>query len=52
MVGTDMYKIIREVEKLLDDQEEYKRMSFAHNPYGDGKAAERIVEGIAYAHGI
>ncbi len=52
MVGTNKFKIIKEVERLLDDQEEYERMTVAHNPYGDGKAATRIVEGISYAHGI
>jgi UDP-N-acetylglucosamine 2-epimerase (non-hydrolysing) len=28
---------------LLQDEDAYKKMSFAHSPYGDGKAAERIV---------
>jgi len=30
------------VNKLLDDAQEYRRMSLAHNPYGDGQAADRI----------
>ncbi len=44
LVGTDPQKIIQEAQKLLDDTIEYERMSKAHNPYGDGKACERIVE--------
>jgi len=44
LVGTDKEKIIKEVEVLLKNKEEYKRMSKAHNPYGDGKACNRIVK--------
>ena len=44
LVGTDKEKIIKEVEKLLNDENEYKKMSKCNNPYGDGKASERIVE--------
>ena len=44
LVGTDPQKIIQEAQKLLDDTIEYERMSKAHNPYGDGKACERILE--------
>lgn len=47
LVGADKTKIINNVSLLLDDQEEYRKMSFAHNPYGDGKASQRIVEGVA-----
>jgi UDP-N-acetylglucosamine 2-epimerase (non-hydrolysing) len=43
LVGTDDRKIIREAETLLTRPAAYRRMSRAHNPYGDGKAAERIV---------
>lgn len=43
LVGTDKNKIVREVRKLLNNSEAYKKMSMAHNPYGDGKAASRIV---------
>ncbi|ETF04371.1 UDP-N-acetylglucosamine 2-epimerase [Advenella kashmirensis W13003] len=46
LVGTDASKIEEEVVKLLTDQEAYNSMSFAHNPYGDGKACVRIVEAI------
>lgn len=43
LVGTDYNKIIKEVSTLLDDENEYNRMSKAVNPYGDGKACQRIV---------
>ena len=44
LVGTDKETIIKEAQKLLDEESEYERMSKAHNPYGDGKACEKIVE--------
>ena len=44
LVGADTERIIREVERLLYDPEEYECMSRAVNPYGDGKASERIGE--------
>jgi UDP-N-acetylglucosamine 2-epimerase (non-hydrolysing) len=43
LVGTDQEKIVKEVTLLLNDEKEYVRMSMAHNPYGDGKACERII---------
>lgn len=43
LVGTDMDMIVREVNRLLDDADEYQRMSRAHNPYGDGAASGRII---------
>lgn len=43
LVGTDGQSIIDAVTLLLTDMDEYNRMSFAHNPYGDGKACDRIV---------
>lgn len=46
LVGTNDKKIVREAERLLDDPRQYRKMSRAHNPYGDGKAAERIVKTI------
>jgi len=46
LVGTDPKKIIEEAQKLLDDKIEYEKMSKSHNPYGDGKACQRIVEFI------
>ena len=46
LVGTDDVLIVQEAMRLLDNQEDYAAMSRAHNPYGDGKAAARIVEAI------
>lgn len=43
LVGTDYNKIMSEVSTLLEDTEAYNRMSKAVNPYGDGKACNRIV---------
>lgn len=51
LVGTDVERIVSNVGRLLDDDEAYRTMSFAHNPYGDGQASARIVEAlIAQAH--
>ena len=47
LVGTDTKKIIKETQELLDNSKKYESMSSLHNPYGDGKACERIVEFIA-----
>jgi len=44
LVGPDRERIVEEAEKLLYGQAEYECMAKAVNPYGDGKAAERIVE--------
>lgn len=44
LVGTNKNTICREVEKLLNDEEEYKKMSETKNPYGDGNASKRIVD--------
>lgn len=44
LVGTDYNKIMHEVSLLLDDKQYYNTMSKAINPYGDGKACQRIVE--------
>ncbi|MCT7636393.1 non-hydrolyzing UDP-N-acetylglucosamine 2-epimerase [Aliarcobacter butzleri] len=46
LVGTNTQTIINEAQKLLNDETEYNKMSKAHNPYGDGKACERIVNFI------
>ena len=46
LVGTDTDKIVEEAEKLLENQDLYENMSKLHNPYGDGKACQRIVEYI------
>jgi UDP-N-acetylglucosamine 2-epimerase (non-hydrolysing) len=44
LVGTDRDAIVREASLLLTDPDAHARMAHAHNPYGDGHAAERIVE--------
>ncbi|WKX78621.1 non-hydrolyzing UDP-N-acetylglucosamine 2-epimerase [Zobellia laminariae] len=46
LVGTDKDKIVKETLRLLNDTELYAKMSKLHNPYGDGKACEKIVEFI------
>lgn len=46
LVGTDEALIVSSVARLLDDRSEYEAMSFAHNPYGDGSAADRILTAI------
>jgi UDP-N-acetylglucosamine 2-epimerase (non-hydrolysing) len=47
LVGTDYKRIVREAELLLHDPEEYGRRSALKNPYGDGKAANRIARIVA-----
>lgn len=42
LVGTDISLITTEVQRLLDDQIYYETISFAHNPYGDGQACQKI----------
>lgn len=46
LVGTDYDMIVNEVSKLLDNKAHYDKMSKAVNPYGDGKACERIVDSM------
>jgi len=47
LVGADEDRIVAEAGRLLDDPEEYARMTRIHNPYGDGHACERIAEALA-----
>ena len=44
LVGTDTETLVAHATRLLDDRAAYEAMSFAHNPYGDGRAAARITE--------
>ena len=44
LVGTDSSRIVAAVSRLLNDPHEYARRQIDRNPYGDGHAAERIVE--------
>jgi len=46
LVGTNRQKIIEETVRLLNDHNEYLRMTSKSNPYGDGKASGRIVEAL------
>jgi UDP-N-acetylglucosamine 2-epimerase (non-hydrolysing) len=49
LVGNDRDRIVHEVSRLLTDSAAYSAMTRAHNPYGDGRAAARIVNGcLAY----
>lgn len=50
LVGTDATKIVEATERLLNDTQEYARMATAVNPFGDGHAAERVVEALIAAH--
>lgn len=52
LVGTDANSIVKEVSHLLDSREAYDQMSFAHNPYGDGAACQRIVASIKHSREI
>ncbi len=49
LVGTDPQRIVSEILSLLNDKAAYSAMSRAHNPFGDGKAAQRIAKVIADA---
>ncbi|MGX7927507.1 non-hydrolyzing UDP-N-acetylglucosamine 2-epimerase [Tsuneonella sp. HG094] len=49
LVGTDPDRIVAEATRLLDDADAYSAMARAHNPFGDGHSAARIVEVLAAA---
>jgi UDP-N-acetylglucosamine 2-epimerase (non-hydrolysing) len=51
LVGTDERRIVARVQNLLDDAGAYARMAGAVNPYGDGRAAGRVVAGLAWLMG-
>jgi len=48
LIGTDRERVYQEAKLLLTDEEEYGRMAESVNPYGDGKASERIIQAILY----
>ncbi|MNM54601.1 UDP-N-acetylglucosamine 2-epimerase [compost metagenome] len=52
LVGTDVETIIKEANDLIRDKEAYEKMSKSVNPYGDGKASERIVDAIEKYFGL
>jgi len=48
LVGTDRANIVREAGRLLTDPAAYQAMAQAHNPFGDGRASERIVQALRF----
>ena len=46
LVGTNRQEIVQTANILIEDSVEYQKMSMAHNPYGDGRSAERITRNI------
>ena len=52
LVGTDPKRVKEAMTALLTDEKLYKDMSQAPNPYGDGKASERIVQAIQHYYGL
>jgi UDP-N-acetylglucosamine 2-epimerase (non-hydrolysing) len=50
LVGTDALAIVGGVRLLLTNPAEYRRMASKANPYGDGKASERIIEALSCCH--
>ncbi|OYR87199.1 non-hydrolyzing UDP-N-acetylglucosamine 2-epimerase [Lactobacillus taiwanensis] len=48
LVGTEVDKVHDEMIRLLEDKNAYSKMANAKNPYGDGKASDRIMDAIAY----
>lgn len=52
IIGTETENVYQNIKILLTDKDEYKKMSNAVNPYGDGNASERIANSILYHFGI
>jgi len=52
LIGTDEERVCSEVDLLLNSREKYMEMSKSINPYGDGKASERIVKKILYSFNL
>ncbi|CCC58015.1 MULTISPECIES: non-hydrolyzing UDP-N-acetylglucosamine 2-epimerase [Caloramator] len=52
IVGTETDNVYENIKRLLIDKDEYKKMANAINPYGDGRASERIADAILYYFGI
>jgi UDP-N-acetylglucosamine 2-epimerase (non-hydrolysing) len=46
LVGTNVEVMASAINELMDNEEAYKKMSFAHNPYGDGNAAKKIIASL------
>ncbi|MBE6091727.1 MAG: UDP-N-acetylglucosamine 2-epimerase (non-hydrolyzing) [Selenomonas ruminantium] len=52
LIGTDRDVVYNEAKTLLTDEKAYHRMAESVNPYGDGKASERIIQAILYHYGM
>lgn len=52
IAGTETDRIVALARELLDDTGKYERMAHAVNPYGDGRASERIADAIEYSFGL
>lgn len=52
LVGTEEHRVYERAKALLTDREQYERMSRAANPYGDGRASQRIADAIEYTFGL
>ena len=52
LIGTSRERVYQELKQLLTDEAEYKRMAEAANPYGDGRAAARIVACLLHHFGL
>ena len=52
LCGVKREDIFRDAQTLLDDKAEYERMARAVNPYGDGRACERIADAILFSNGL
>ena len=46
LVGTNQQTIVNETMHLLNNSEAYQKMAYAHNPFGDGMASEKILEAL------
>ena len=47
LVGTDSDEITKSINRLMDDEDAYKAMSFSHNPYGNGTACKKILDKLS-----
>ena len=47
LVGTDSDEITKSINRLMDDEDAYKSMSFSHNPYGNGTACKKILDELS-----
>lgn len=52
LIGTQRERVYEETKYLLTDKDEYNRMANTCNPYGDGKASQRIIQAILYHYGL